>query len=183
MRWRRRRLAIVLLTTAVAAGGSAVAVASGLGAPTIPPGTPPAPPASSGPPPRPAPLPSPTTAPAGPVNYSQLEAVARAAGAHFGDSAPQNIRTVTGLEQASAAGKVVNAVVGADAGRLVDVVQESGNFTFDHAPAGQTAPIGHVLTMVVDRATGRVTDISMAVGAGQGPDISQFDQGAAVPLP
>jgi hypothetical protein len=145
----------------------------------------PTPPASTpgAAPPRPSPPVEPVPA-VGDPSYSTLAAAARAAGSYFGDPQPYAMSAVTGLEQQEADRKILSGAsdeVGQ--GRVVDIVQEHGNFVVPHPPPDQAPASGHVLTIAVDRATGHVTDMRLALGDTSGPDLSEFDRGAPVSLP
>jgi hypothetical protein len=121
-------------------------------------------------------------APVPPVDNSHLDLVARAIATHYGESHPTNIQRVAGLQRAEAIAKLTGETV-ENASGIADVLQEHGEFRAPSAPPEEPAPKGHVLTVIVSRETGLITDISLAEGANPGQDLSQLGGGPPVALP
>jgi hypothetical protein len=116
------------------------------------------------------------------VSYSHLDSVARTVASQWGEPNPTGIQSVTGLQHAEAVAKLTGETV-ENASGIVDVVQEHGDFQAPSVPYGQPAAEGHVLTIVVSRETGLVTDISLAEGDNHGQELDGLGAGAPSALP
>jgi hypothetical protein len=117
-----------------------------------------------------------------PVNDANLELIAQAAAARYGEREPTQLVAVTGAQNGSAITTLTGAVVENAGDGVVDVVQEHGNFTDPTTPYGQTPPTGHSLTVVISRETGEATDIYMIEGDAPGPDLANLGRGTPAPL-
>jgi hypothetical protein len=186
---RRVTLSVVIAAFAAVAIGLASS-ASGSGATT----SAPAPPFPATPPP---PLPSsvrpqipssdgvpPVTSPLPGANEPRLDAAARAFAGYYGEADPRDIQTLLGVEQGTLPQALLGGPVPTDrATRTVDVVQEQGNFTLPSVPMGASPASGHVLTVVVDRSTGLVSEVALAESYGPDQSLANLDEGSVVALP
>ncbi len=106
-----------------------------------------------------------------PLDIGHLETVAQALASAWGGSNPTGITAVTGLHHRQALAAVMHETVEADREGVVDVVQEHGSFTAPFVPSGQPAPKGTVLTIIVSRETGEITDAALT-SATSAPNIA-----------
>jgi hypothetical protein len=101
----------------------------------------------------------------------RLHGLAIAAAAHAGVAKPGKMQVVVASDHQTAATLVSGAIVNDHA--PVYVINISGGpFTAAHHPPGVDAPQGDVLTVTVDAASKRITDIGIVDTA---PDLSQLD--------
>jgi hypothetical protein len=96
-----------------------------------------------------------------PLDVEHLETVAQALASAWGDSSPTDITAVTGLHHRQALAALMHETVEADREGIVDVVQEYGSFTAPFVPSRQSAPKGTVLTIIISRETGEITDVAL----------------------
>jgi hypothetical protein len=117
-------------------------------------------------------------APAPPSGSPATTASLTAVGTHiatvFGDPAPTQMSVVKSIDRARALSVVApSSTVQGAAGNAVDVIQERGNFAVPTPPKGKAAPTGQLLTILVSRASGFPTDISLTEH-GAAPNLSSL---------
>ena len=106
-----------------------------------------------------------------PLDVAHLETVAQALASAWGDPSPTDIMAVTGLHHRQALAALMHETVETDREGIVDVAQEHGSFTAPFVSSGQPAPKGTVLTIIISRETGEITDASLT-SASSAPNIA-----------
>jgi hypothetical protein len=102
---------------------------------------------------------------------AKLRDVALEASSRHGVGRPMKIHAVAASDHQSAETLLSGATVN-DHAPVYVITMTGGPFTAMHHPPGAPAPQGNVLTVTVDAATNRVTDIGLVDAE---PDLSQLD--------